>query len=69
MNPRKDSIGVSVAELEDEKTPLLVKSGQDRKSEVAGGDVRLKKELGLVDGVAIILGIIIGSGRTAVLYV
>jgi len=62
MNPRKDSIGVSVAELEDEKTPLLVKSGQARKSEVAGGDVRLKKELGLVDGVAIILGIIIGSG-------
>lgn len=36
-----------------------VRSGDDAESD---GDVQMKKELGLVDGVAIIVGVIIGAG-------
>ena len=49
-----------------ETQPLnLAEDGVSRNKESTpdGDKVRMKKELGLLDGVAIILGIIIGSGN------
>ncbi len=49
----------------EESSKMLSPSGgntNSSKKEDGGGDVKLKKELGLLEGVAIILGIIIGSG-------
>ena len=49
-----------------ETQPLnLAEDGESRNKESTPEDdkVRMKKELGLLDGVAIILGIIIGSGN------
>lgn len=43
-------------------TPENVKSTEST-SEETGDRVRLKKQLGLLEGVAIILGIIFGSGK------
>ena len=36
---------------------------KEKESSPESDKVRMKKELGLIDGVAIILGIIIGSGK------
>ncbi len=41
---------------------MLEEKAESEKGKEDGGGVRLKKELGLLEGVAIILGIIIGSG-------
>lgn len=40
---------------------------KEKESSPESDKVRMKKELGLLDGVAIILGIIIGSGITSLL--
>lgn len=36
--------------------------GESSKDDSSSGEVKLKKELGLLDGVAIIVGVIIGAG-------
>ena len=53
-----------------ESQPLNVAENgvaKEKESSPESDKVRMKKELGLLDGVAIILGIIIGSGKTPLL--
>ena len=49
--------------VEPSKTEKVAESGGDAGKEDDDDKVRMKKELGLLDGTAIILGIIIGSGK------
>jgi len=44
-----------------ETEPLNMESGEVKKS--SNDSIHMKKELGLLEGVAIIVGIIIGSGK------
>ncbi len=50
------------AAQEGEQSKMLEEKGEAEKGKEGNG-VKLKKELGLLEGVAIILGIIIGSGN------
>ena len=49
--------------VEPSKTEKVAESGGEAGKEDEDDKVRMKKELGLLDGTAIILGIIIGSGK------
>ncbi len=44
-------------------TPLSGGQGSSSPGDGSRHDIRMKKEVGLLEGVAIILGIIIGSGK------
>lgn len=61
--PNSETTEPLTAELQPLKKPSLQLSANHESED--DGKIKLKKELGLLEGCAIILGIIIGSGKKA----